>query len=147
MHGRSIVQRFAITAAIACFSSVAGCGTEGSRCNSDEGCDDGLTCINGACVPVGGGGGTAGDGGTSGTGGAAGTSGAGGSNPGTCNPDLVDPTLCGSDCQCDPATPSICGTICIDPICGGFENFDTARCGDDGRCVCICVENLCTDAS
>lgn len=54
---------------------------------------------------------------------------------------------CGADTECTPDAPSICGTICIDPICGGLENFDTALCGDDGRCVCICIAGDCSDPS
>lgn len=71
--------------------------------------------------------------GTGGTGGMGGGGGAGGSN------------ACGADQECTQDAPSICGTICIDPICGGDDNFDTAGCGDDNRCVCICVEGLCSD--
>lgn len=119
MSSRSISLELATFVAFACLCWVGGCGGEGAACNTGAGCDEGLVCVDGVCVPE--------------------------NAPGTCDPDTIDPALCGADCACDPESPSICGTICIDPICGGFENFDTAGCGQDGRCVCICVENVCTD--
>lgn len=50
---------------------------------------------------------------------------------------------CGADTGCTPEAPSICGTNC-QTECGGFENFDTAFCGEDNRCVCYCLSGVCT---
>jgi hypothetical protein len=124
---------------------------DAATCMSDEECVEGCETLcmddpvlasecdlsRGACVcdcdtsAVGGSGGA----GSGGVGGAGGVGGIGG----------APASLCGADTECTPDAPSICGTICIDPICGGFENFDTALCGDGGRCVCICMEGTCAD--
>jgi len=53
---------------------------------------------------------------------------------------------CGADTECNPEAPSECGTLCQD-ICGGFDNFDSAGCGDDNRCFCVCLPaaGVCTE--
>lgn len=98
-------------------------------------CDSGLMTCDCECDSSGSGGsgGSVGAGGAGGSGGVSGTGGTGG----------VD-LSCGASTECDPEFPSNCGTICIEPICGGIDNFDTARCGDDGRCECICLSGACS---
>lgn len=94
-------------------------------------CDDALGTCNCECD-------------TSGAGGSGGVGGSGGSGGmGTGGTGGADPSACGADTECDPAFPTPCGTLCQD-ICGGFENFDSAGCGDDNRCFCTCLEGICS---
>lgn len=98
------------------------CNEAASTCVCD--CD-----TSGAGGAGGGGGGTGGSGADGGAGGMAGTPG----------------STCGGDTECTPEAPSHCGTLCIEPICGGIDNFDTAGCGENGRCICLCIEGDCSE--
>jgi hypothetical protein len=101
-------------------------------CNLDDGASGVCDCR------ASGSGGTGGSGG-GGTGGNMGTGGGGGTGGTAAEP-------CGGDTECTPEAPSHCGTLCQD-ICGRFENFEAAGCGENNRCFCVCVEGtgVCTD--
>ena len=94
---------------------------------------------------MGGNGGTAGGGAMGGGGGEAG-SGAMGGGGGTAGGGGSAGETCGADTACTPDAPSECGTLCQD-ICGGFENFLDAGCGEDNRCFCVCAPTagVCTE--
>lgn len=114
---------------ISLFAIVGSLTLMGQSCNGDGSGGGGTT-------------GVAGMGGDAGMGGAGATGGSGGMGIG--GTGGVDPFACGADTECDPEFPSPCGTLCQD-ICGGFENFDTAGCGEDNRCFCSCVEGICSE--
>ena len=100
---------------------VCGLFTLGCSSADDEGMDGGMGGEMGT-------GGSGGDAGSAGAGGEAGSGGVGGSGG----------EACGADTECNPEAPSECGTLCQD-ICGGDDNFDSAGCGDDNRCFCVCL--------
>lgn len=89
---------------------------------------------------------TGGTGGDMGTGGTAGDMGTGGT-AGDMGTGGTGAEACGGDTECTFDSPSHCGTLCRDICGGGDDPYDSAGCGDDDRCFCVCYEDagICTD--